>query len=286
MPEQKLTYGIIGNPVKHSLSPVMHNTAFKALAVDAVYQLFPLEEDEVESFLKDVRKTNSPIFGLNVTVPYKEKVIPFLDALSPFAQKAMAVNTIVVEPDRHLTGHNTDGAGFLAHLAELQFDVKGKRIVVLGAGGTARSILTALCLLPERPESIHLYNRTHQKAKGLVADLGKRMDVGLVTVEASIDDLNIELADLLINTTSVGLHSDDPCLVDDSLIHSDMLVYDVIYRPALTPLLKLAQAAGAKTANGLGLLFYQGVLSFQHWSGMPLDTKIKQKMRRSLLTYA
>lgn len=278
----KSTYGIIGYPVQHSLSPLMHNAAFEALDVDAVYKLFPVREEELKGFFEDLRKQDSPIFGLNVTVPYKEKVIEYLDHLSPFAKKAMSVNTIVVEKDRTLTGYNTDGPGFLAHLAELKFNTAHKRIAVLGAGGTARAMITSLCLLSERPESILVYNRTPLRAQELIADLSKRMDTGCVEAVSAIDDLNIEVADLLINTTSVGLKKGDPCLIDEGSLHSNIFVYDVIYNPAETALLKLAKARGAKTANGLGMLFYQGVLAFQHWADTELDDVVKERMRESL----
>lgn len=282
MTSEQTTYGIIGYPVEHSLSPLMHNTAFKELGVDAVYKLFPLQAEELEQFFKELKEKDSPIFGLNVTVPYKEIVIEHLDALSPFAKKAMSVNTIVVDEDRKLIGYNTDGPGFLAHLAELQFNTAGKRISILGAGGTTRSLLASLCLIPERPESIKIYNRTTAKAKQLVEDLSVHMDVSNVEVEVSIDDLNVELSDLLINTTSVGLKSSEDSLIDGELLHADMLVYDVVYDPKETLFLKLARQQGAKTANGLGLLFYQGMLSLQHWAGQDIPQEVKDAVRSAL----
>ncbi len=282
MTKATTTYGIIGFPVEHSLSPLMHNAAFKALKVKAVYQLFPLQEDELEQFFKDLRQKNSPIFGLNVTVPYKEIVIEYLDSVSAFAKKAQSVNTIVIDENRKLTGYNTDGPGFLAHLVELEFNTRGKRIAILGAGGTTRAILASLCLIPERAESIRIYNRTPEKAKALVHDLSAHMDVTDVVVVSSIDDLNIELSDLLINTTSVGLSDPQACIVDGELLHRDMLVYDVVYKPKETMLLKLAREKGAQTANGLGLLFYQGMLSLQHWAGQELPEEIKDKVRSVL----
>ncbi len=281
--EPPAIYGIIGNPVAHSLSPLMHNAAFKALKVNAVYKLFPLVDDEeLQLFFEDLKEKNNPIFGINVTVPYKEKALKFMDVVDPFAQKVGAVNTVVIGHDRKMHGYNTDGPGFLVHLKEMGIDLKGKRIAVLGAGGTARSILSVLCLLDERPEKISLYNRTLAHAQSLVKAIGEEIDTGIVEVVDNPEDLNVELADLLINTTTVGMKADAPLMIDEALLHKDMLVYDVIYAPAQTKLLAAAKAKGAKTANGLGMLFYQGVLAFQHWAEVELDDKTKKAMRKAL----
>jgi len=282
MEEKKSIYGLIGYPLGHSLSPIMHNTAFAELRVDAEYRIFPLKEDELQDFFMELRETTSPIFGLNVTVPYKEKVIPFLDTLSPFAQKVKAVNTIVISEDRKLTGFNTDGPGFLTHLAEIGFNPERKRVSVLGAGGAARAILSVLCLIPERPESIKVFDIDIEKADFLVRDLGQRFDVSNVNIVNSIDDLNIELADLLVNATPLGLRESDPCIVSEELLHSNLFVYDLIYNPSETKLLQLAKQKEAKVSNGLGMLFYQGVLAFQHWANTELDDVVKTKMRESL----
>lgn len=282
MRENQAIYGIIGFPLEHTLSPAMHNAAFKELGVEALYQTFPLREEELDDFFKDLHKNSSPIFGLNVTIPYKEKVIPYLDNLSPLVQKAMAVNTVVINKQRKLIGYNTDAPGFLAHLAELKFDLKNKRIAILGAGGSARAIITALCLVPERPLSIKIYNRTFEKAESLIEDLKSRMDASILEAVMSIDDLEIRDADLLINTTSVGLNADDPSLIEEDLLHADMLVYDLIYNPKETELLRLAKERGAQTANGLGMLYYQGVLSLQHWAGKEIEEPVKRKMREAL----
>ncbi len=272
----------MGDPVEHSLSPLMHNAAFRELGINAEYKLFPLKEDELAGFFADLRKKDNEIFGFNVTVPYKEKVVEFLDSLNPFAQRALAVNCVVVTKDRLFIGMNTDGPGFLAHLTELKFETKDKRIAILGAGGTTRAILSAVCMLPEHPESIILYNHRPERAETLIADLADRVDMSMVSVAESIDDLNLELADLLLNTTPIGMNPADPLLVDPELLHADMLVYDVIYNPAETKLLKMARQKGAKTANGLGMLYYQGVLSLQHWAGTQLRESVKTKMRESL----
>lgn len=280
--KMKSIYGLVGYPVSHSLSPLMHNAAFKELKLDCEYQLFSLKEEELEGFFKGLHEKDSPIFGINVTVPYKEKVIKHLDTLSPYVEKTMAVNTVVIDKNRKLRGYNTDGPGFLAHLTQLGFDPKGKRVSMIGCGGVARAIISVLCLLPEKPSSFRIYDVDKQKAKNLLEDLTKRLDIGIVQVVDSIDDLDIELSDLLINATPVGLKESDPILVESHLLHKDMLVYDVIYNPAETKLLTMAKIKGAKVSNGLGMLFYQGVLAFQHWAGAELDPKTKDKMFKAL----
>ena len=167
-------------------------------------------------------------------------------------------------------------------MAELKFDLKDKRIAILGSGGTARSILSVMCLINDRPESIKIYNRTLGKAEILVKQLGQKLDASLVEVVNTPEDLNIELADLLINTTSVGLNGEDTLLIDPALLHRDMLVYDCIYNPAQTALIASAALKGAKTANGLGMLYYQGVLAFKHWAGIDIEDKYKKIMRKAL----
>ena len=283
MYEPPAVYGIIGNPLTHSLSPAMHNTAFKALKVNAVYKLFPLaDRQELKLFMEDLKEDNNPISGLNVTVPYKQDVLPYLDIIDPLAEKIGAVNTLVIDHTRKIHGFNTDGPGFLSHLTDLKFDLNGKRVAILGAGGTARAIISVLCLLPQGPERITLYNRTRANAEVLAQEIGKKINTQKVTIVDGPEDLNIELADLLINTTRVGMKAADPLLIDPASLHKDMLVYDVIYSPLETQLLAQARLKKARRANGLGMLFYQGVLSFRHWSQVELDERVKKMMRKAL----
>lgn len=274
----KSTYGLVGYPLGHSLSPVMHNTAFKVLEVDAEYCLFPMKVEEVGPFLQALKAKDSHIFGLNVTVPHKEAVIPFLDSLDGFAQKAGAVNTIVIDDKRRLKGFNTDGPGFLAHLAEEGFNPSGKRVSILGAGGAARAIVASLSLINDKPELILIYDIDPDRVNALVRDLGTRINVSHVKVVNTIDELNIELADLLINATPIGMKDTDPCLVSEELLHSHLMVYDLVYNPAETKLLKLAGSRGARTVNGLKMLFYQGVLAFQRWADAELAEPLKKQM--------
>jgi len=282
MAENKLLYGIVGYPVEHSLSPLMHNAAFRELDVDAAYELFPLKEEELDGFFAKLRDKESPIFGLNVTVPYKETALKYLDTLTPFAQKIGAINTVVITEDRKLIGYNTDAPGFLSHLTELGCQTRDKKVAIFGAGGASRAMIAALCLIKERPASIRIFDMVKEKADRLVENLKERVNVDIVESVMSIDDLDVAASDLVINATPVGMNKDDPCLVEADVFHSGMFVYDVIYNPQETPLLREARKRGAQVSNGLGMLYYQGVLAFQHWADMELDDAVKDKMRRSL----
>ncbi len=280
--EQKTTYGLIGYPLAHSLSPLMHNAAFKELEVEAIYNLFPLQEAEVEGFFQSLKDKNSEIFGLNVTVPYKEKVIQYLDKLTPFADKIKAVNTITIDKDRKLVGYNTDGPGFLTHLATLGVKVKNKNVTIIGAGGASRAIISVLCLLEQRPASIKIYDIEKGKTENLIDDLGQRIDLNIVEPVRSIDDLETAQADILVNATPLGMKAEDPLLIDPDQIHANLFVYDLVYNPAETKLLQIAKSRKAQVSNGLGMLFYQGVLAFQHWAELHLDDKIKKVMWQAL----
>jgi len=279
---QKSIYGLVGYPLGHSLSPLMHNAAFKALKLDARYDLFSLKEEELDAFFQDLKEEESPIFGLNVTVPYKEKVLKYLDSQAPFAQKVGAVNTIVISEKRKLIGHNTDGPGFLTHLTELGVNPQNKNIFILGAGGAARAVISVLCLIPERPKSIKIYDVDQSKAKQLIADLSQRMDSSLIKIVDGIFDSDMCMTDFLINATPIGLKDSDPVLIDEKFFNKNMFVYDLIYNPFETKLLKQAKEKGAKASNGLGMLYYQGVLAFQHWAGVDLEENIKNQMRQAL----
>lgn len=275
----KKIYGLIGYPVKHSLSPLMHNAAFQSLKINAEYRLFPLKEDELKDFLKDFKKNN--IFGLNVTIPYKEKVIPFLDNLSEEANLIGAVNTIRRIDDK-LEGFNTDGEGFLKHLTEdLGFNSQGKIIAVFGAGGAGRAI--SVYLSQKRPKSITIYDIDKTKVSVLVRHLKENFHNTEFRSANSIAELNIQNSDLLINATPLGLKESDPCLIDEKFLHKNLLVYDLIYNPEETKLLKLAKTKGAKTSNGLGMLLCQGMLSFKIWTNQDAPLEImRQALQKEL----
>ncbi len=268
-------YGLIGYPLKQSFSPAMHNAAFKALNIDAEYKLFPLEESEIGNFFKKLQSQH--IFGLNVTAPYKEKVMPFLNKISDEAKLIGAVNTIRVSGD-NLEGFNTDGEGFLRHLTkDLGFDPEGKRIAIIGAGGAAKAV--SVYLSKSKPQAINIFDVDTGKVAALFDNLRAGFKGVYIKLAVSIIDLNIEDCDLLVNATPVGMKETDPCLVDEKFVHKDLLVYDLVYNPPETKLLKMAKGKGTKTSNGLGMLLYQGAEAFEIWTGKSAPAEV---MRRAL----
>jgi len=268
-------YGVLGYPVKHSLSPSMHNAAFKALKINAEYRLFKVRPQDLGNFLNSLKENN--IYGLNVTIPYKEKVAPFLKKLSDEAKLIGAVNTIKALADG-LEGFNTDGEGFLQHLRQdLGFNPQDKTIAILGAGGAARAI--SVYLSKNTPRLIAIYDIDKTKAETLINYLKENFKDIEFKVANSIEGLNIGDCHLLVNATPIGMKDSDPCLVDKKFIHNNLLVYDLIYNPPETKLLALAKKVGAKVSNGLGMLLYQGTLSFKIWIGQDAPFKI---MRQAL----
>lgn len=267
-------YGLLGYPVKHSLSPLMHNAAFKALNINAEYRLFEKKPEEVENFIRSLIKDN--ISGLNVTVPHKERIIPLLDEVSEEAGLIGAVNTIKVS-DNTLKGFNTDGEGFIRHLGELKFSPRGKSVAMLGAGGAAKAV--SVYLVKEKIRRLHIFDSDRQKLDNLISYLKDNFTGIDFTAAKSTADLFVDRCGLLINATPVGMRQSDACLVDAKFISSDMFVYDLIYNPAKTKLLVLAEEKKASFSNGLGMLLYQGARSFEIWTGMDAPVEI---MRNAL----
>jgi len=256
-------YGVLGYPVKHSFSPAMHNAAFSALKINAKYESFEVKPDDLEGFLEKLTERN--IIGLNITVPYKEKMLDFasLDSESFYLRQIKAVNTIVIR-NGEWKGFNTDIPGFSRHLKE-NFDPANKKIAILGAGGGARAV--AYILAQSNAKEIAIFDIDEKKSKD-IANLIRDLFPGFKIFHVeNIKKLDIQNKDLLVNATPIGLKETDPCLVEEEMLHKNLFVYDLIYNPAETKLLTLAKHIGAKTANGLGMLLYQGMLSFKIWTG-------------------
>jgi len=263
-------YGLIGFPVKHSLSPCMHNAALKALKIKARYKLFELQAEQLEDFLGNLKKNN--ILGFNVTIPYKEKVLPYVNTKSFGVREIGAVNTVVVTKDGKLKGFNTDFAGFSRHLKELK--VNPKKTAIIGAGGAARAVCFALG--NSKVEEVCIYDIDVYKSLNLSRQFKDAFDQTKFSAVARIDELNLQDKDLLVNASPVGMHADDPCLIEDKQIHKNIFVYDLIYNPVETRLISQARQRGARFSNGLGMLLYQGALSFEHFTGKKAPVKIMQ----------
>ena len=259
--------GIIGFPVAHSLSPVLHNAAFAALGLDWVYVPFPVPPEALQAAVAGLRALG--VAGFSVTIPHKVAIIPLLDRISPEAELIGAVNTVALR-DGLLTGFNTDGIGLLAALAgKLGFSASGRSILVLGAGGAARSAVVALA--GAGALRIDLVNRSPENADTLVRSVSGRLP-GCALVAHSLERLSrpeyLNAFDLIVNTTSVGMKGDSfPGLILSGL-KPGLVVYDMVYAPPVTPLLAQAGSCGIAAANGLGMLVAQGEAAFAIWTGV------------------
>jgi len=275
--------GVFGHPVGHSLSPAMHNAAFAALRLSYIYVPFPVRPEELGPAVRSLPVLG--IVGVNVTIPHKESVLPFLDEITAEAQDVGAVNTIHCAEGR-LLGDNTDGFGFAEPLREMGVDLAGKPVVVLGAGGAARAVVFRLAREGAR---ITLVNRTHVRARRLAQAVA---EAGLDAVRVLRADDRQELGDavagaeLLVHTTSVGMHPATEALpsVPVEAFHPDLLVYDLVYNPIETRLLKEAQARGCATLSGLKMLVYQGAAAFRRWTGVwPPTDVMEAALRQGLM---
>jgi shikimate dehydrogenase len=276
MNSHKKVYGLIGYPLGHSLSPKMHNAAFKTLGIDAEYKLFTLAPQYFDDFLTHL--DNSGISGLNVTVPYKEKVLDFVELNQDllYLRQVKAVNTMLFQ-DGVWWGFNTDIPGFSRHLKE-NFKPMMRKAAILGAGGAARAI--AYVLAKEKVSEMVLFDIDNAKSASIVVMVKSLFPQVKISAVDSVEKLDIANKDLLVNATPIGLKVTDPALVSESMLHKGLFVYDLIYNPAETKLLALARKAGARTCNGLGMLLYQGALSFELWTGKKAP---EDQMRRALL---
>ncbi|MEN6328900.1 MAG: shikimate dehydrogenase [Methanobacteriaceae archaeon] len=267
--------GIIGDPVEHSLSPPMHNAAFKHLEMDYVYVPFHVKKENLEKAIQGARSLG--IKGLNVTIPHKTAVIPYLDELDQAAQLIGAVNTIKFTENK-VKGYNTDGVGAVKALEEIT-PVKDKTVVILGAGGAARALSFQLIL--NGIGKLVIANRTLQKAMELALDIQTNLEFSPEVTD--LREVELSSTDILINTTSVGMypHQDQAPLVRGEQMHPALVVHDVIYNPLQTNLLKEAESRGAETLNGTKMLIYQGMESFHIWTGItpPVEVFERSLMR-------
>lgn len=273
--------GLLGSPVSHSISPMMHNFSFHHLGLDYAYLAFDVNTDKLAVAVDGLRALN--VRGFNVTMPCKNLVSTLCDTLSPAAEIIGAVNT-VVNDNGILTGHTTDGTGYMMAVKDAGHDIIGKKMTLLGAGGAASSILAQAALDGVREISVfNMRDAFFARAEKMVADLNERTQCRVTLYDFSDDTIlqnEIADSDILVNATSVGMAPNtEACIIKDpSVFHKDLIVSDVIYNPEETKLLKMAKKAGCPTFNGLYMLLYQGAEAFKIWTGqdMPVDL-VKEK---------
>lgn len=269
---------LIGDPVEHSMSPVMHNTAFQKLGLDYLYIPFQVKPEGLPQAVAGLKGLN--VAGFNITIPHKVAVIPLLDVLDPLAEKIGAVNT-VVNNNGKLRGYNTDAEGFLRALLERGIYPQGKNIVILGAGGAARAIAY---ILAEKGARLTVLNRQQELdwAENIAQLILDELHQEIKVFELSNIVNMLPGANLLVNATSVGMSpGDDVSPVPAGLLDKVPAVFDVVYNPLETKLLKEAAAAGAQTIGGVDMLVWQGALAFEKWTGQraPVDLMRKEAIK-------
>jgi shikimate dehydrogenase len=258
---QKQITGIIGYPLSHTLSPLMHNAGFKKFGLSWEYRVFETKPGNVKKFIDKIRE--EAIKGINVTIPHKHAVMPFLDKIDKAAKTIGAVNTIVNKKG-FLTGYNTDYLGFIASLKKHKVNLKNKNVVMIGAGGAAHAVGYAINSF--KPRSFYIYNIDIPMINRLVKKLKiKNVKTGDIKKTAEKDKIFAQ-ADFIINATSVGMH-DNNMPYELGTLKKGCVVYDLIYNPPLTKFLKHARSKGTRILNGLDMLIYQGIEAFYLWTG-------------------
>ena len=264
---------VVAKPIKHSISPFIHNLAFENTGINGVYLAWEIAEEDLAVTMENVKRYD--MFGLNISMPYKQAVIPYLDQLTKSAQLIGAVNTIIPR-EGQLIGHNTDGIGFFKSLDKLAgFQVQGKVMTVLGGGGAATAIIAQAAL--DGAAKIFVFSRS-QSIEGHTATAQKISKETQVPIEVlSLEDSSllqekIFQSRLLVNGTSVGMDGKTLVIDEETILPQNLLVVDVIYQPFETPFINFAKQQGATTVNGLGMLLFQAAEAFQIWTGKEMPT--------------
>jgi shikimate dehydrogenase len=275
-------YGVIGNPVEHTLSPAMHNAAFEHLNLNCVFLAFEVKPTEVENALVGVRCLG--ISGLNVTMPHKHSVVPYLDDVDETAKVLSSVNTICNREGR-LIGYSTDGIGALRALQENGVKLKGKRLLLLGGGGAAKAIAYALA---PKVDGLVMLNRTPEKTKHLIQELSRRFNKKVTSGVLSTQAVkkHIRNVEILVNATPVGMFPNvRETLVPSGFLRDGLTVMDIVYHPIETQLAKDAKAEGARVISGVEMLIYQGAESLEIWTGCKAPIEVMKKAALEQLSH-
>jgi len=270
---------IIGHPIGHSMSPVMHNAALKDLGLNFVYVAYDIKPNQLNGAIKGLKALG--IMGFNVTIPYKERIIKYLDKLDPLAKRIGAINTVKNE-NGFLIGRNTDALGAQKGLLDAGCKIQGKKVVILGAGGAAKAISY---ILAEDANKMIIANRTEKRAIELVKNLKQNFKANAEGKSYSEKILREELrdAEILINTTPIGMYPNiNQSPIPKELLHPELFVFDVIYNPLETQLLRYAKDIGCNTLSGLEMLISQGILAFEWWTNKKPNTNL---MKRKVIEY-
>ncbi|WP_343801661.1 shikimate dehydrogenase [Bacillus carboniphilus] len=268
-------YGVIGNPIKHSLSPLIHNQAFSLNDIEARYHAFKVEKEFLGAAVQGMRALG--IGGFNVTIPHKEAVMDFLDDVDPLAKQIGAVNT-VVQKDHKLVGYNTDGIGFVKGMRETISDseIENKKVLIIGSGGAAKAIY--FTLLTEGFIHVDITNRSLSRAQNLIFECPHPTSNQSNALSLSEAESQLQSYEILIQTTSVGMSPEvDVAPIKLDKVQSGTFVYDIIYNPFETKLLVKAKEKGCLTHNGLDMFIYQAAYAFQLWTGVWPNTTIMKK---------
>ncbi len=264
--------GLVGNPVSHSISPLIHNTLFKELKFNYVYVPFEVRKGNLKEAILGLKYMG--VKGFNVTIPYKEEIILLLDDINKEAQFVGAVNTVFIDKDK-MYGYNTDVTGFSESLKKDGVSVKNKRICILGTGGAARAVIVAVAL--DGAQEVLLIGRNYEKAKVLVREFKDKLNINIRPVFLFDKKLQnfIAQSDIIINTTSVGMKGkDDKSLLSEDMFLNFHIVIDIIYNPSFTKLLLNAKRKGSYVKNGTGMLVHQALHSFNIWTGQKPSSEL------------
>ena len=277
-PSPKHKAAVIGFPISQSLSPLMHSHWFEQTGLDGKYGAVEVAESELETVMQ--RYKRDAYAGFNITVPHKTNILPLLDKLTPIAREMGAVNTVVFKSDGGAIGVNTDGIGFLRHLKETVPDwPKDRPVLMIGAGGAARA--AAMALINDGVPLLMLCNRTAEKAQTVAKEIGR----GKITVVDWADrNHDVMGAGLIVNSTTLGMVGQPTLDIDLSAAASDSVVYDIVYKPLQTDLIKKSKARGLRTVDGLGMLVHQGAAAFKLWfnKDVGFDATLRQKLLAEL----
>ncbi|MEL0538832.1 shikimate dehydrogenase [Staphylococcus debuckii] len=259
-----MKYAVIGHPIQHSLSPVMHNANFKALDFEATYEALDIPPKHFH-LIKEIM-TEKEIDGFNITIPHKERIISYLDEIDTHAQTIGAINTVKIENGKWI-GYNTDGIGYVKGLERVYPNLKDAQILLLGAGGASKGLATALNQVVE--QQLTVANRTMSRFDS--------WDLSVNTMSLKEAEKQLNAFDIVINTTPAGMSDNQDVVISLDQLAPDTLVSDIVYIPAKTPILKLAEAKGNPVYNGLDMFVNQGAESFNIWTGQTADINVMKE---------